>query len=60
MWLEPAEEGGMEEEGGEGFVQCTCNPTSDVALRDKGTGEQQRASGEKKDEEKRKRRRILR
>lgn len=50
----------MEEEGGEGFVRCTCNPTSDVALRGKGTGEQQRASGEKKDEEKRKRRGILR
>lgn len=34
-------------EGGEGCVRCTCNPTSDVALGDKGTGEQQRASGER-------------
>lgn len=49
-------EDGTEEEGGEGFVRCTCNPTSDVALRDKGTGAQKRANGEKK-EPKRKRRR---
>lgn len=44
MWLKLMMEGGTgEEEGGEGFVQCTCNPTSDVALGDKGTGEQKRA-----------------